>query len=60
MSYAVELYEPSPRTYRGVDEPEYPFHDRTGHRRPLRPYLRRRTQNHLSQVSPGKTSASRR
>src|SRR6476660_1225300 len=29
MKYPAELYQPSPRTYRGLGELEYPFHDRT-------------------------------
>ena len=29
MQYPAELYEPSPRPYRGLAELEYPFHDRT-------------------------------
>src|ERR1700730_11704273 len=29
MQYPAELYTPSPRTYRGIGELEYPFHDRT-------------------------------
>jgi putative transposase len=29
MKYPAELYRPSLRPYRGVPEPEYPFHDRT-------------------------------
>ena len=29
MHYPAELYEPSPRPYRGLAELEYPFHDRT-------------------------------
>src|SRR5881392_2679082 len=28
MKYPAELYEPSPRPYRGLTELEYPFHDR--------------------------------
>jgi putative transposase len=29
MKYPAELYEPSARSYRGLQELEYPFHDRT-------------------------------
>ena len=29
MKYPAELYRPSPRPYRGLDELHYPFHDRT-------------------------------
>src|SRR5436190_680018 len=29
MKYPAELYLPSPRPYRGLGEPHYPFHDRT-------------------------------
>jgi putative transposase len=29
MKYPAELYQPSPRPYRGLGELEYPFHDRT-------------------------------
>jgi putative transposase len=29
MNYPAELYSTSPRPYRGLTEPEYPFHDRT-------------------------------
>jgi putative transposase len=29
MKYPAELYSASPRPYRGLTEPEYPFHDRT-------------------------------
>jgi putative transposase len=29
MKYPAELYRPSARAYRGLDELEYPFHDRT-------------------------------
>lgn len=29
MKYPAELYSPSLRLYRGLTEPEYPFHDRT-------------------------------
>ena len=29
MKYPGELYVPSPRPYRGLDELRYPFHDRT-------------------------------
>ncbi len=29
MKYPAELYTPSERAYRGLDELEYPFHDRT-------------------------------
>jgi putative transposase len=29
MQYPAELYTPSPRSYRGIGELEYPFHDRT-------------------------------
>jgi len=29
MKYPAELYQPSPRRYRGLGELEYPFHDRT-------------------------------
>jgi putative transposase len=29
MRYPNELYSPWPRPYRGLDEPDYPFHDRT-------------------------------
>jgi len=29
MKYPAELYLPSPRPYRGLDELHYPFHDRT-------------------------------
>ena len=29
MKYPVELYQPSPRPYRGLSELKYPFHDRT-------------------------------
>ena len=29
MKYPAELYRPSPRPYRGLDDLEYPFHDRT-------------------------------
>jgi putative transposase len=29
MKYPAELYEPSPRPYRGLTELAYPFHDRT-------------------------------
>jgi len=29
MKYPGELYRPSPRPYRGLDELAYPFHDRT-------------------------------
>jgi putative transposase len=29
MKYPAELYQPSPRPYRGLDELHYPFHDRT-------------------------------
>ena len=29
MHYPAELYTPSPRSYRGIGELEYPFHDRT-------------------------------
>jgi putative transposase len=29
MKYPAELYLPSPRPYRGLADPEYPFHDRT-------------------------------
>lgn len=29
MKYPGELYQPSPRPYRGLSELEYPFHDRT-------------------------------
>jgi putative transposase len=29
MKYPAELYLPSPRPYRGLDELKYPFHDRT-------------------------------
>jgi putative transposase len=29
MKYPAELYQPSPRPYRGLGEPEYPLHDRT-------------------------------
>ena len=28
MKYPAELYSPSLRPYRGITEPEYPFHDR--------------------------------
>ena len=29
MKRPAELYTPSPRTYRGIGEPQYPFHDKT-------------------------------
>lgn len=29
MKYPAEIYEPSPRTYQGLSDLEYPFHDRT-------------------------------
>jgi putative transposase len=29
MKYPAELYQPSARVYRGLDELDYPFHDRT-------------------------------
>ena len=29
MNYPAELYSTSPRPYRGLTQPEYPFHDRT-------------------------------
>jgi putative transposase len=29
MKYPAELYRPSPRPYRGLDDLDYPFHDRT-------------------------------
>jgi putative transposase len=29
MKYPAELYEPSPRPYRGLTDLEYPFHDKT-------------------------------
>lgn len=29
MKYPAELYSPSVRPYRGLTEPQYPFHDRT-------------------------------
>jgi len=29
MKYPGEIYQPSPRLYRGLDDLEYPFHDRT-------------------------------
>jgi putative transposase len=29
MNYPAELYRPSPRPYRGLDELHYPFHDQT-------------------------------
>jgi putative transposase len=29
MKYRAELYAPSPRSYRGLPELDYPFHDRT-------------------------------
>jgi putative transposase len=29
MKYPAELYQPSPRAYRGLRELDYPFHDRT-------------------------------
>ena len=29
MKFPAELYSPSRRPYRGLIEPEYPFHDRT-------------------------------
>jgi putative transposase len=29
MQYPAELYSPSPRSYRGLSDLEYPFHDRT-------------------------------
>jgi hypothetical protein len=29
MKYPAELYSASPRPYRGLTEPDYPFHDRT-------------------------------
>ena len=29
MKYPAELYQPSRRPYRGLNELEYPFHDRT-------------------------------
>ena len=29
MKYPAELYQPSPRPYRGLRELAYPFHDRT-------------------------------
>ena len=29
MKYPAELFQPSPRPYRGLGELEYPFHDRT-------------------------------
>jgi len=29
MKYPAELYQPSPRPYRGLRELHYPFHDRT-------------------------------
>ena len=29
MQYPAELYTPSPRSYRGIGDLEYPFHDRT-------------------------------
>jgi transposase InsO family protein len=29
MKCPAEVYNPSPRPYRGIPEPEYPFHDRT-------------------------------
>jgi putative transposase len=29
MKYPAELYQPSPRVYRGLTELHYPFHDRT-------------------------------
>src|ERR1700728_3627251 len=29
MRYPAELYQPSPRPYKGLPELEYPFHDRT-------------------------------
>lgn len=29
MKYPAELYTPSPRPYQGLQELEYPFHDRT-------------------------------
>ena len=29
MKYPAELYSPSPRTYQGLGELEYPSHDRT-------------------------------
>jgi putative transposase len=29
MQYPAELYTPSPRSYQGIGELEYPFHDRT-------------------------------
>ena len=29
MQCPAQLYRPSPRPYRGIEEPQYPFHDRT-------------------------------
>jgi putative transposase len=29
MRYPAEIYQPSPRPYKGLPELEYPFHDRT-------------------------------
>jgi transposase InsO family protein len=29
MKYPAEVYAPSPRTYQGIPDPYYPFHDRT-------------------------------
>ena len=29
MKYPAELYRPSPRSYHGLDELHYPFHDQT-------------------------------
>ena len=30
MQCPAQLYRPSPRPYLGIEEPQYPFHDRTG------------------------------
>ena len=60
MKYPAELYEPSPRPYRGLGRARVSVPRPNHHRHPLRPDLLRRHKINLSRSSPAKTSASRR
>ena len=47
MKYPAELYEPSPRPYRGLTRARVPVPRPNRHRHPLRPHLLRPTEDQL-------------
>jgi hypothetical protein len=64
MKCPAEVYQPSTRTYTGLPDIDYPFHDKDHRRQPLRPHLSRPKKNQfqhgLCRPSRGPQRSSRR